>query len=139
MSENALFTVGQKAFIIHDQKLLVMTSEEYGIDLPGGRIQEGELDFGQSLKREVKEETGLDIKIQNPYWTWYFQTKEQVPIFCIGYLCSIEKNIIVLGEEHDGFEWVDKTSYKKVIKRTDIYDIDVQILEKLFLDTDLFH
>lgn len=139
MSENALFTVGQKAFIIHDQKLLVMTSEKYGIDFPGGRIKEGEKDFEAELKREVLEETGLEIIVGKPYETWFFETKEGVKIFCIGYLCTSNSREVTVSHEHDSYQWVDKNSYKDLTNNPAVYDIDVQILTKLFLDSDLFH
>ena len=138
MSDNALFTVGQKAFIIHDQKLLVVTSEKYGIDFPGGRIKEGEMNFHDELKREVFEETGLDIQVGKPYDTWYFETKENVPIFCIGYLCTTIETKVTLSDEHDSYQWVDKVSYKTLIDNPAVYDIDAKLLEKLFSDPTLF-
>lgn len=137
--QNATFTVGQKAFIIHDKKLLILTSEKYGIDFPGGRIKEGELDFHEALKREVREETGLEIEVGKPYDTWFFETKEGEKIFCIGYLCISSSSDIRISNEHDSYQWVDKTSYRTLCENPAVYDIDVQILEKIFSDPTLFH
>lgn len=52
-----------RAIIIEDGKILVMHRNKYGEEyytLVGGRVQEGET-VEAALKREVKEETGLDI------------------------------------------------------------------------------
>ena len=45
MSQDQLFFVGQKAFIVRDGKVLVLFNPEGKIDFPGGKIQEGEEDF----------------------------------------------------------------------------------------------
>lgn len=138
MEGNALFTVGQKAFIIHDKKLLILTSEKYGIDFPGGRIKEGELDFQEALKREVIEETGLEIEVGKPYDTWFFETKEGEKIFCIGYLCTSRDSVIRISDEHDSYVWVDKNNFEDICTRSGKYDVDVEIVKKLFLDPELF-
>lgn len=52
-----------RAIIIEDDKILVMHRNKYGSEyftLVGGRVNEGE-NLEQTLAREVKEETGLDI------------------------------------------------------------------------------
>ena len=65
--------VATKAFIVHNGKiLLVRESKKYGdgtqsgnYDVPGGRIKPGER-FDESLAREIKEETGLSVRIGLP-------------------------------------------------------------------------
>lgn len=137
MSENALFTVGQKAFIIHDKKLLLLTSEKYGIDFPGGRIQEGELDCDKALQREVREETDLEITVGKPYYNWLFETQEGERIFTVGYICHTDKTDIRISHEHDSYAWVDKNTYEDLCNRSGKYDVDVQIVKMLFSDPNL--
>ena len=55
------FPVSIKAIIIDDNKVLCLKNERNEWDLPGGKINFNE-DIEQCLKREVKEETNLDIK-----------------------------------------------------------------------------
>src|SRR3989344_7561931 len=82
MANDALFWVGQKAFIEKDGEVLVLNSVG-GLDFPGGKIQEGEAQEGNitsllnSLKREVKEETDLEIEILNPFTVWYHKFPEE--------------------------------------------------------------
>jgi 8-oxo-dGTP diphosphatase len=64
-----------KAFIVRDGKVLVIReSSAYRdgtqagkYDVVGGRIEPGQA-FDESLSREVKEETGLDIAIGPPFF-----------------------------------------------------------------------
>lgn len=63
MNEDELFFVGQKAFIRKGDEVLVIHDPIEGLDFPGGKIQVGEENTFESLKREVREETGLEIQI----------------------------------------------------------------------------
>ena len=62
MAADRSFHVGQKAFIRRGREILVLFWNRTELDLPGGRIQEGEIDLEAALKREVREETGLEIE-----------------------------------------------------------------------------
>ena len=46
--KDALFCVGQKAFIEKDGKVLVLNDPEEGLDFPGGKIQVGEAKDGKA-------------------------------------------------------------------------------------------
>ncbi len=51
MENEAIFYVGQKALIEKDSKVLILSDPLFGVDFPGGKIQEGEEDLILSLKR----------------------------------------------------------------------------------------
>jgi 8-oxo-dGTP pyrophosphatase MutT (NUDIX family) len=70
-----LFAVASvKAFIEKDGKILILResfkykagSNHGQFVLPGGKVDEGE-HFAKSLRREVKEECGLQIRIGEPF------------------------------------------------------------------------
>lgn len=112
--------IGQKAFIEKDGKLLILHDPQMGFDLPGGKIIDGETDIPKSLKREVREETNLEIEVGSPFATWFFiipinsgHRSAGKKIFSVGYKCTYLSGKITLSSEHDWYKWVDKNDYKK--------------------------
>jgi 8-oxo-dGTP pyrophosphatase MutT (NUDIX family) len=113
MAQDKLFFVGQKAFIEKEGKILVLFDSKGRVDFPGGKIQEGEVDLGMSLSREVKEETNLAIDIGTPFIAWSFDLPEGhlhagKAVFLVGYKCSYQKGELNLSDEHSRYEWVGK-------------------------------
>jgi 8-oxo-dGTP pyrophosphatase MutT (NUDIX family) len=74
----------QKAFIVRNGKLLVVRRSpddpnSAGFwEVPGGRIDSGET-LDDHIKREVKEETGLEIEPESPFYVWQWTIKSQQP------------------------------------------------------------
>lgn len=52
---------GVYGIVIDDGKILLSPQHGFGYDLPGGGMEFGE-DFEQTVIREVKEETGIDVQ-----------------------------------------------------------------------------
>ncbi len=56
-------------------------------DLPGGKIKYGESPL-EALRREVKEEINIDLKISRPIGVWWFFSKNhRHQVICSTYLC----------------------------------------------------
>ena len=113
MANDKFFFVGQKAFIEKEGKLLVLFDPKGRVDFPGGKIQEGEVDIGVSLLREVKEETDLIVSVGTPFITWSFDLPEGHPnagktVFLVGYKCGYREGTLKLSEEHSSYNWVGK-------------------------------
>lgn len=79
-------------------------------EFPGGKVDFGE-DLNISLKREIKEETGIDINIAEPLYFW----DEEVEVekykgkihVALHFECSAPLNAkVILSEEHDNYKWV---------------------------------
>lgn len=133
MNEDAIFYVGQKAFIRKEDEILVLGDPLEGLDYPGGKIQEGEENLTESLRREVMEETGLEIKIGRPFYTWtsIFPKSHRFAgkkLFLVGYKCDYISGDVTLSHEHNKFSWVTKENYKEVDDGTSYF----KILEKYF-------
>lgn len=68
----------QKAFILRDQCLLLVRKSlddpnQPGLwEVPGGRMDFGE-DIDEHLKREVREEVGLEIVPEDPFHIWQWR------------------------------------------------------------------
>ena len=58
MKDDALFCVGQKAFIEKEGKVLILHDPVEGLDFPGGKIQEGEAQGRGRLKYHSVAPTG---------------------------------------------------------------------------------
>lgn len=133
MKEDAQFYVGQKAFIQKGDEVLVLGDPHEGLDYPGGKIQEGETSIVESLKREVREETGLEIEVGEPFATWTntFPPSHRLAgkkVYLVGYRCNYVSGEIKLSDEHDKYRWVNSTNYNEVNDGTSYFEI----LEKYF-------
>lgn len=130
MSEDQQFFVGQKAVIARGGEILVMFDPEFGADLPGGKIKAGELDFVKELKREVSEETTLDISVGNVFATGYFEVPTSAQnknagrkIFNVYYACRYESGEVSMSTEHNRYEWVSKENFMEKVDRQLIKDV----------------
>lgn len=118
MAKNQTFYVGQKVLIRKGEELLLLIDPRFGLDLPGGRIQEGEKDLIDSMQREIKEEIGLIVEIGEPTLTWTWQIKvEQHPVFLVGYESKYISGEIKLSNEHSEFHWVTKENYLELVEK----------------------
>lgn len=115
--------IAAKALILHRGKiLLIRESKKYrdgtraGLwDFPGGRIKPGER-FDKSLMREVKEETGLTVKIIRPLhvseWRPTVRGKSW-QIVGIIFECRTTSSRVKLSPDHDEFVWVQPADIQK--------------------------
>ena len=109
----------RKAVLINDEdRVLILRSSDKNEkhagewDLPGGHIQEGEGDI-EGLKREVKEETGLDIA--SPEMVLDDGRKKF-------YKTSQYRGTIELSDEHTEYKWV-------TIEELDSYTIGAKFVK----------
>ncbi len=133
MKEDALFYVVQKAFIDKDGEILTLNDPNEGLDYPGGKIQEDEIDLAGALKREVREEIGLEIEIGDPFTIWqevFSQTHRYAgkKVYLVAFKCKYGSGEVVLSEEHDKFRWVNKDNYHEVDDKTSYFNL----LDKYF-------
>lgn len=104
--------IGQKAIIVNEEnKILVLErSDKTGgpnvWSLPGGALEDKE-DPVEGIKREIKEETGLEISEIKPFSTRSYTHKEDF-IVIIGYECHISHQPITLNWEHASYKWLTK-------------------------------
>jgi 8-oxo-dGTP diphosphatase len=110
-----------KAFISNEKgEILLVKRDPNNIqapgswEIPGGRLEEGE-DPKEGLKREVKEETGLEIEIIIPFSTRHFTRTNGQLIDLIIYYAKNKWGKVKLSEEHTEFEWVKLSNLKEKI------------------------
>lgn len=112
-----------KAFIIHNGKILLLKeSSNYAdgtnvgkFDVVGGRVKPGQR-FDESLLREIREETGLNVKIGRPFFVneWRPIVRgEHWQIIGTFFECFADTDKVRLSHDHNEFVWIDAKEYKK--------------------------
>jgi len=115
------FSLGAKALIVNKGKILLIKRRTNDVhkpgiwELPGGRVTFEE-DPTQGVKREAKEETGLEVKVICPISTKHFTRDDGQVITAINFYCKLEgKNTVRLSEEHTEYCWETIPKTKKKI------------------------
>jgi len=112
-----------KAFIVFNGKILILRESskyedgaQFGkVDVPGGRVKLGER-FDEGLIREIKEETGLSVKLGNPFCVSEWRPKvrgEEWQVVATFFECFSENDKVVLSGDHDKYLWINPKEYLK--------------------------
>lgn len=100
--------------IIFDKKKRILLCHRRDMDLwnlPGGGLKKKESPW-EGVKREVKEETGLNVEIIR-ISNIYFKPKEKEIVFC--FICKIKNGKTRLNKEADEIKYFE---FKKLPKNT---------------------
>ena len=97
-----------------DKVLLIRRSKSDGSragfwEMPGGIVEDGE-SFEEAARREVKEETGLELgelEFDHSASYEFAGTKRIGTVF----RASVEITTVNLSDEHDDFTWADASNY----------------------------
>lgn len=110
MENHKLFKVNQNAIIQNDAGEILILQKDGKWMLPGGRLEdEGWL---QGLKREVKEETGIEN----------FEVKDILNVdmsdsgetYIVTFLCRVENTPdVILSHEHQEYDWLKLEDLEK--------------------------
>ena len=89
-------------------------------ELPGGHIDFGE-NIVEGLKREVKEEFGMEIKVGDPFYAFTYKNKikgsHSIEVdFFATFLDPIE-NIKLNPEDHSEYGWFSEKELVKVVSK----------------------
>lgn len=110
-----------KAFIVYQGKLLLLReSSKYvdgsnagSYDVVGWRVTPGER-FDESLLREIREETGLSVRIGRPFFAseWRPVVRgEQWQIIGTFFECFADADKVVLSGDHSEYIWIDPADF----------------------------
>jgi len=90
-------------------------------ELPGGRMETGE-DIASGLKREIKEESGLDVDVLRPLKvvSYYLDPENPRESYGVFYICKQkdESQEVSISNEHSDYKWVSFNNFSQ-LKITD--------------------
>jgi 8-oxo-dGTP pyrophosphatase MutT (NUDIX family) len=122
MQENLRARVAAKAAIFHGNEILLLhrslnASDPGSWDLPGGQVAQGE-SLPEALKREVREETGFDVRIGPVFHAEVFGSFSKRgrirPTVGVFFLCDApgRKRLKLDRKEHSEYAWVSRQDLK---------------------------
>jgi 8-oxo-dGTP diphosphatase len=87
-----------------------------GWSIPGGRLEVGET-AAEGLRRELREETGLDAAVDRPVAThtgaWVDGDGE--PLFSVVYACETPGGPVSLNHELDDYTWLSANEAREAV------------------------
>lgn len=78
-------------------------------DLPGGKVENGEI-VQEAVKRESKEETGLEVEPEDTSFFMYHYPNARIDIYA--FRARYTSGHITLDEKHTEFKWVSQGDWK---------------------------
>ena len=109
--ENIRFHITVKGIVVYHRRVLLLKRARPSTDglgyweLPGGGLEYGETP-NQALIRELKEETGLQIDVVKPAYT-FTKIRSDYQTVGIGYLSITHSDKIVLSDEQTDYLWCE--------------------------------
>lgn len=85
-----------------------------GWETPGGRLEIGE-EIIDGLNREIKEETGLSVKILFPFNAFSANVGREDSIIGINYLAEYSgEEVEINTNEHSNYQWINIPDIRKL-------------------------
>ncbi len=116
-----VYFVAVKLLLRDGDKLLVTHDIFDAWDLPGGRLKADEFNkpLESVIERKMREELGKDVTYSLGEPKVFFRVERfenevnmKVRIFAIGYEAQYKGGEIMLGKNHDKYEWVDVKTFQ---------------------------
>lgn len=124
MIQKDVYFVAVKVFLQNEKGELLITKDRFGDwDIPGGRLRENDFDvpLEKIVERKIKEELGDSVlyRLGTPVLFMRHERNEILPsgerevrrIFAVGYRAEYKGGDIVLGKNHEIYQWVNLKTF----------------------------
>ncbi len=120
--------IPQKIFLVHEDKILLTREADGKWQPPGGRLNVGEKPE-EGLRREIREELGIEIEVKGVFHTFVFTSASGLAHYVIIYVAGLvgasndvkpdEKEVVEIRWFGDGeFESVQmREEYKEAMRK----------------------
>jgi 8-oxo-dGTP diphosphatase len=89
--------------------------EATGWSIPGGRLEVGET-TAEGLRRELREETGLDALVRQPVLTTTRAWRDsEGALFAVVYACETDGGTVSLNHELDDYAWLSVSETREAV------------------------
>lgn len=129
--------IAVKGILLKDKKALIIKRADDD-EIGGGtwEFSGGKLEFGESpedaLKREFREETGIDVDVKKLLYVTSFKTNPNRQVVLITYLCECGDCEVKLSPEHSEHMWANRIEVKSRIAKGIADDISANNLWEIF-------
>ena len=119
MGNKDTYFVAVKVFLLDSEGNFLITQDRFGDwDIPGGRLREQDFNVPLEfvIERKMREELGKDVeyKLGGPALFMRHErdeilssgNREKRRIFAVGYTAQYQAGKILLGKNHEKYEWV---------------------------------
>ncbi len=105
--DNYSYRVSVKGLVLDEENRLMLLQEESGLwDLPGGSMEHGE-SFQETLKREIKEEMGVDCEMldKEPVLIWSGKSSSDIWRVWIAFRVKLLGNNFTKSREFQNYKY----------------------------------
>lgn len=127
-NENQIIFV-VKGVIINEGKVLILKRSEEE-EVGGGTWENvgGKIEFGEELEtalmREIREERGLDVRVERILYATTFKTSPTRQIVLLTYLCKTDGKEISISTEHMDYLWATEAQLKVRLPKEILNDFE---------------
>ncbi len=89
MPEHLMADIPQKVFLVHEGKVLLTREADGKWQPPGGRLNVGEQPE-EGLRREIREEIGVEIDVKGIFDTFVFTSASGLAHYVVIYLAALQ-------------------------------------------------
>jgi 8-oxo-dGTP pyrophosphatase MutT (NUDIX family) len=87
--------------------VILLKNERDEWELPGGKLEVGEHPE-TSVKREIREELGLEVEPSRILDSWVYEIRPTVPVLIVTYGCvELSRAVARLSNEHREVAWFE--------------------------------